>query len=252
MKDAYAALVTDPVPQIEAGGCVIVFASTTTCVPCAWMKPVVRKFAVSAGSRATVVEVNCDNISDFRKRHNLQHFPQLLHFRDGTLTSAQTGFHGLSETLDWLERAVDAGAATLKPQTELDENFAQDLERAQKALDDAMQVSNDALVPHIEATEPDIAAVKLQIANLQAASALTQAEANALFLTEVHRIYAPFQDKIDAHRRAQALGLVAYAEIAEAGVQNYATAHRAAGSRVVCSPDGSFCERVTNTDILRL
>ena len=87
-------LTANDVPEFLASrpGLVVIEVSTDWCVPCHFMRPVMRKMAFQFADHMTVAGVDGDTARPFLKSYEIDSFPQLLFFKNGELVRRHIGF----------------------------------------------------------------------------------------------------------------------------------------------------------------
>lgn len=225
---------------IEAGAELFVLAATDDCVPCALMKPIVRHLASRLSVELRLAETG--TAPGFLERHAVERFPELLLFRDGTLLERRVGFHGYDDLKSFMPRALGRS-------DELDEKaqeiaFRSLIDEAQAAFDAMMAPASAALAPFMAAAGAELQALETRLQAIETNGEMTSEEANRLRRAEQARIYAPFQDRIDALRDVQASALRFYDERTDPAARARAPSPAGSNPAIACSPDGSVCSLV--------
>ena len=200
-QDILALVATTP-------GAIVVEASTTYCVPCRKLHPVLRKLAAEFAGHLTIVEAD-DSAEAFYAAHRVTSFPQLLFFRDGKYVRRVLGFESPQKArqslIDFLGLARSAESSTAESA------FEAAYERAEAAIEEIMAPANAALEPHLEEIDRVTAAVQANSAGL------TQEELRAAYA----KAYAPFADKVAALSTAQAAAMARYGELMATAVETF-------------------------------
>jgi hypothetical protein len=116
--------------------------------------------------------------------------------------------------------------------------------RAQARLDEIMKPASDVLAPHMATIAPGIEAVDAAIEAEVAAGRLRAEDVPDRRNAEYARLHAPFETEIDALRKAQAQGLLAYDAVMTEAVERFAQHMRAMRPQTVagaCLPGQPFC-----------
>jgi thioredoxin-like negative regulator of GroEL len=170
------------------------------------MRPIMEKIAAEFSGRLVVVDLD-RNAHSFHRAYDVAHFPQLLFFVDGRYVDRKIGFEGSDEVRDAI---VTFLALTPGEPSAAELSFRAACARAQARLDEIMAPASDVLAPHMATITPGIEAVDAAIKAEVAAGRLRAEDAPERRRTEYARLHAPFQTEIDALRKAQAEGLLAY------------------------------------------
>ena len=229
----------------STAGVVVVEVSTSWCVPCRLMHPVMRKLAREFAGRMIVAEVDGDTATTFKSAHEIKGFPELLVFVDGKLAGRVGGFSGVETLREALTPLLGMSADGEPSTAEL--SFRNGFARAKAEFDRTMAAAFDAFNPHYNAIAPAVEAMEASIDAEVAAGRLSKADAKARKATENARLEAPIQDKIDALEKAMGEVLGAYdaamdevvAEFAREDSPAAAVATKIAGA--VCKPGDRFC-----------
>lgn len=225
---------------IATGAELLVLAATDDCPPCTLMKPIVRHLALRFS-----VELRLGSpltAPGLLARHAVERFPELLLFRDGRLLERRAGFHGFEDLTVFMRHAL--GRSEAAGETEQDIAFRTLIDEALAAVDASMDPASAALAPFMQAAATEFEALDTRLASIAKAGKMSPKEANRLRRAEQQRIYAPFQDKIDALLKAQAQAMRRYQEITDQAMGAFGAAASGSNSTVVCSPDGSVCHIV--------
>ncbi|MFA6968059.1 MULTISPECIES: hypothetical protein [Bosea] len=222
---------------IGNGADLFVLAAMDDCVPCTLMRPIVRHLALRLSVALRLAEPA--TAPGFLECHAVERFPELLFFRNGNLLERRAGFHDFDD-LNLFMRGVLGGSGE-PAETAPDIAFRSLVDEAQAAVDAMMEPASAALAPFMAA-----AGAKLQAldARLGSVGEMTVDEANRLRRAEQVRIYAPFQDRIDALRHVQARAMRLYEEMTYQAVWACAASPSESTPTFVCSPDGSVCSFV--------
>lgn len=212
------------------------------CVPCAFLKPVVLHIAITCAGAFRLVVTDADDAAHqpFMRAFGIASFPQLLVFRDGVLTDRDAGYTAMTATRSFLTGAL--GLPDAGPADEADRRFRATLERAHARVEAIMEPASKALEPHVDALLAAQARIAEECAAMKRSGTWDEAAIGRWRAEELVRANAPIEQLLQDLRRAQAEGLAAFADMTALAVA--ATAPRADGGRVVCAPDGSYCEIV--------
>jgi thioredoxin 1 len=226
-------------------GAVMVEVSMEHCVPCRFLRPVVRKLAAEFADRVAVVEIG-NEAERFCRAHNIDRFPQLLFFRDGRYVERVSGFDSADRIRDAVTRFL-AVASDGEP-SPAERAFSAACTRAEARFDEILQPASDALAPHIAAVAPQVEALERAIDADLASGTLRRNDVMARRRADYARVYAPFQAEVEALRRAQAEALAAYDAILDEAVARFTGQARgtpadAEAAGAVCLPGQPFCTR---------
>jgi thioredoxin-like negative regulator of GroEL len=225
-------------------GPVIVQVSTEWCVPCRLMRPIMRKLAGEFADRMVVAYVDGDSAGSFLKVHDIESFPQLLLFKDGAFVRRHNGFEsaaGIRKTVLDFIGAVDGDDPTADELA-----FRDACSNADAVLEAIMAPASAALAPSLEAIRPDTVAFEASLANELAAGHITRSDAGDRRHQAYARFYAPFRDKIEALKAAQARALDAYDACLNEAVEQFLQRRlvpetRSASSPFMCMPGDESC-----------
>jgi thioredoxin 1 len=199
-------------------GAVVVEAGTAHCVPCRMLEPILRKLSAEFADRLAVLEVD-DSAEAFLSAYRVHSFPQLLFFRDGRYVRRDMGFKGAQElrqsVLSFL--GLDDDPAPSPAETA----FRTACAGAQAAMDEIIAPPSQALEPHFDAMERAVQELDARIAAEAASGAITREEARERQRGKYEQAYAPYRDKLEALRSAQATALARYQEIMAAAVEDF-------------------------------
>jgi thioredoxin 1 len=231
---------------LQAQPCpVVILVSTDDCVPCIFIKPILRKIAAQFAGKMMLVDVTDQTTPAFKRSHQIDAFPTVLMFKDGAIQWRKEGFDGTDD----IYRSIAASLGINVDEDEISPRAHSDFEavisEARATVDAMMVEASDALMPDIEAITPSLEAAQSIIRQAQQAGHLSAAEARRQMLETMHAFYHPFQDKIDTLRAAQGAAMRVYEAKTAKGLRMFIAARSAApGERLVCSADGSVCELV--------
>jgi thioredoxin-like negative regulator of GroEL len=223
-------------------GRVLVEVSTSWCAPCRFQRPVLRKLAAEFAGAGTFVALDGDHAGTFNDTHAIDSFPQLLCFVDGQLAERHKGFGGAAETRTAV--AGFLGVSLEGEPTPAEREFAAAVARADAKLEEIMDPPSRAVEPHLAELESamDVATVPLR-AEL-AAGRITNEELQERQIAEYRRLTAPFEDKLEALRKAQAEALDAYDAIMNEAAARFARELAPAPTSLwaaACKPGDPFC-----------
>lgn len=223
--------------RIGTGADLFVLASMDDCLPCTLMKPIVRRLASRLSVELRLAEPT--TTPGFLERHAVDCFPELMLWRDGSLLERRVGFHGFDDLDVFTRRAL--GRPDGPGETAQDIAFRTRIDEAQAAVDAMMAPASVALAPFMTAAGVALQALEARLRVGGSAGEMTAEEENRLRRAERDRIYAPFQDRIDALRDAQAKAMRLYDEATDRAVQACAASPSGLIPPLVCSPDDSVC-----------
>jgi thioredoxin 1 len=202
----------------STAGAVVVDAGTTHCVPCKKLEPILRKLSAEFGDRLVVLEVDGGGEA-FHSAYRVHSFPQLLFFRDGQYVRRDMGFKGAQEVrqsvLNFLGLDDDPEPSAAETA------FRAAYVIAEAALDEIMAPPSQALEPHVEAMDRAVEELEASIAAEAASGLITPEEARERQRGKYEQAYAPFRDKMEALRSAQAKAVTRYQEIMETAVEEF-------------------------------
>jgi thioredoxin 1 len=210
----------------STAGAVVVDAGTNHCVPCEKLEPVLRKLAAEFADRLVVLEVD-GTAEAFQSAYRVHSFPQLLFFRDGQYVRRDMGFKGAQEVrqsvLNFLGLDDDPEPSAAETA------FRAAYVAAQAAMDEIMAPPSQALEPHLDHMDRAVQELEASIAAEAASGLITPEEARERQEGKYEQAYAPFRDKMEALRNAQAKAVARYREIMATAVEEFIQSH--AGSR---------------------
>lgn len=223
--------------RIGTGADLFVLASMDDCPPCIQIKPIVRHLSVRLSVELHIAEP--PRAARFLSRYAVERFPELLLFRDGRLIERHVGYHGFDELYTFMSQALGRSGQLV----ETDEDCAVRalIDMAQAALDAMMAPASDALAPFMEAANASLQAHAAWLQAIESSGQITAQEMQRLRRAEQLRIYAPFQDKIDALREVQAKALRHYQETTDQIVRSQGATASSPSTAIVCGPDDSVC-----------
>jgi thioredoxin-like negative regulator of GroEL len=234
------------IPRLLASssGPVIVQVSTDWCVPCRLMRPILRKLACEFADRLVVACVDGDSAGSFLQEHDIASFPQLLLFKDGALVRRHKGFESAASIRRTVLEFI--GASDGDDPTADEQAFRNACSDADALLEKIMAPASAALAPSLEAIRPEMEAFEASLAKELAAGHITRSEANDRRKQAYARVYAPFRDKIEALKAAQASALDAYDAYLNKAVEQFlqrglVVESRSAASLIMCVPGDDSC-----------
>jgi thioredoxin 1 len=203
-------------------GAVVVEAGMDDCVPCKRLEPILRKLSVEFADRLAVLEVD-GTAEDFQRAYRVHSFPQLLFFRDGQYVRRDIGFEGAQQVrqsvLNFLGLDDDPEPSAAEA------TFRAAYVIAQAAMDEILAPPSRALEPHLEAASRVVEELEVSIAAEVASGLITSEEAREMQKGNYEQAYAPFRDKVEALRSAQAKAVTRYQEIMEMAVEEFIQSH---------------------------
>lgn len=201
----------------------IVEISTEGCVPCQLLRPVMRKLALEFADRFQLVELDAGNAATFNKTYNISSVPQLLCFHEAKLVHRECGFRRpadlnkmIASFLGVSSSERNVSAATV----EFESTFAD----ANASIEEIMSPASTELEPFIRAVQPAMQALEAEISRDIATARITASAANELRKAGYARLHEPFQDKIDALRKAQKHAIAAYDDMMVAAIDRFSAA----------------------------
>jgi thioredoxin 1 len=228
----------------SSSGPVIVQVSTDWCVPCRLMRPIMRKLACEFADRMVVACVDGDSAGSFLQVYDIASFPQLLFFKGGAFVRRHQGFESAAIIRKIVLEFIGADDGDDPTADEL--AFRNACSSADALLEEIMAPASAALAPPLEAIRPEIEAFEASLARELAAGHITQSDAGDQRKKAYVRFYAPFQDKIEALKAAQASGLDAYDSYMNKAVEQFLQRSlvpqaRSASSLFMCMPGDESC-----------
>lgn len=200
----------------------IVLVTSDACVPCAFLKPVIRKLAIEADGGFDLVEVRDDDAADWVAAQAIDRFPQLLTFRGGAVADRAVGYHGEAAARAFVEASSGRPLPTTAGPAE--QAFADGLAAAVAAFDAAMEAPRRALDPYFQAVEPALRDLERRVDVAVRAGATTEAEAGRLRCSEQACLFEPFAHEVAALAQVQSSALAAFEAAASRCVEAYAAA----------------------------
>lgn len=230
-------------PFLESSaGFVAVEVSTKWCVPCQFLRPILRKLGHEFADNMTLVEIDGDAAPTFRRTHEIKFFPQVLVFKQGKLVGRQGG----SATPEKV-RTTMMGFLGLQADGEPSAAELTFRDHQSKAL----AAFSDMTTPTIKACGPFYDAVEAMEESLKAevtAGRLSEGDAKARMEAEYPRLEEPFKDKIAASDKAMEEGLRSYSATMAEAVAEFVQAGKPAPSAdpaelagLICEPGDRFC-----------
>jgi thioredoxin-like negative regulator of GroEL len=199
---------------------VIVCVTMEHCRPCIRLKPAIRKLAIEFGASFRLIEVDRDAVTTFRKRYEIDRYPQLLAFRGGILREHHIGLHGLSATRAFVTGFLGLPASV--DQSEQGRAFEAAFTRAETAMNERLEPASDALTPHLEAVSPEASRLDQRVAEAVKRGELDSADAQDALRKGYELLYAPFRAKVDTLRQAQLSAMHIFETITAEGIRAYA------------------------------
>jgi thioredoxin 1 len=226
----------------SSSGPVIVQVSTDWCVPCRLMRPIMHKLACEFAGRMVVAYVDGDSAGSFLQAHDIASFPQLLLFKDGAFVRRHQGFQDAAS----IRKIVLEFIGAVDDPTADEQAFRNACSDADAVLEEIMAPASAALAPSLEAIRPDMEAFEAGLAKELAAGHITRSDASDQRKEAYARFYAPFRDKIEALKAAQASALDAYDACLNKAVEQFlqsslALETRSAASPFMCMPGDESC-----------
>lgn len=206
-------------PFIAAtSGAVVVEVSTEWCLPCRWLRAIVRKLALEFCDRMSVVELDGNSADQFKRRYDVTSFPRMFFFRNGQFVQRHIGFNGKPEDIRRIF-AEFVGVPTEDSAAEL--AFRSACARANDTFTAIVTPASEALEPYITAVTPALDAFEVDLQKQLTSGLITSEQASQKRAAKYQRVYAPFQDKIDALRAAQNEAILAYEAQMRQAVERY-------------------------------
>ena len=204
------------------GGAVMIVASTQDCVPCALLKPIVRKLAAEFAGHLSAIAID-DTAFAFNRAFRVARFPQLLFFVGGRYRTRQIGFHGATRAHRKVLGVLGLAPFVAKPSPR-EATFRKACTRAKARLDAIMAPASAALEPHLASVAPAAEKFEAAIKGDLAAGRIDAAQASAKRRAEYARLYGPFGDKVAALRVSQTEALAIYDAMTRKAVEEFVRA----------------------------
>jgi thioredoxin 1 len=214
------------------------------CIPCRLMRPIMQKTAIEFVGDLVVAEVNADEAPFTTQNYGVDSFPQLLFFKDDELIKRERGFRDYASLRQSILEFLGRTESAELPESE--RNFRDDCERLLASWNKPLAATSEALGPYVEAANPLIEAAYARMKADLEAGRITKDELARQYKAEIARRYAPFQDKLDAHRAAQKAAVDAYDAAMVDVVSRFRSAYqskaaRPSSPRKLCLPGDPMC-----------
>ena len=180
---------------------VIVCVTMEHCQPCIRLKPAIRKLAIEFGASFRLIEVDRDAVTTFRKRYEIDRYPQLLAFRSGILREHHIGFHGLSATRAFVTTAFSV-CRPVSIRANRGGRSKRHSHAPRTAMNERLEPASDALTPHLskQFLPEGLASGPTRGGSAVKRGELDSADAQDALRKGYELLYAPFRAKVDTFR----------------------------------------------------
>jgi thioredoxin 1 len=219
----------------------IVEVSTSWCVPCRMLDPIVHKLAFEF--EIPLIKVDGDVAPLLKKKHKMVFFPTLLFFQSGKLVDRHTGFLEPKQMRRIILRVFKCSIQAGHTKAEL--AFLKAYRQADRRMTEIVNPPSKALESKLAVINPELTSIDKSLKRKVRAGRISSREAARRLTLERERLYAPFQAEMEALRTAWAQACETYEAIMNAAVEAFTRQHARtpdpSHSAKICLPGDASC-----------